>query len=540
MSRNRWLAALACALVLVLTAAACGGDDDGSSAEEDSSSTSVSSSETTTSVADTPVQGGKATFLRQGEVASLDPVRMVGTGVGDGQYGHALYGSLLLTDPETFETEPFMAESFEPNADATVWVLKLRPGITMSDGSAYDAAAVKANWERAKDVANRSPSLTTLFQVASMEVTDPMTLTVTLTAPNAQFDKAIARTGINFIASAKALAEGTDLTSEAVGAGPYRLKEWLRDDRMVLERNPDWTLTDGPYLDEITFRILSEEEQRVDTFLTGDADALWTATAASAARGVEELDGAAFTSVNITTGQAFVFNTVKPPFDDLRMRKAFAQGVDWQALVDVVNGPGSVAPYNFTRADTPWFDEKATLPPYDTAAAQALIDEYAADNGGGPVKIVFNANQSSLDQARVKFVQAALSQLDNIEVEVEVLDGATNVQRVFAGEYMVASFGFPTLDPDPGLYGAVHSTSLNNYAKYNNPEVDELLDQARVTEGQAERKALYDQVYETLAEDLPFYPYIDATYGWVSAPDLRGMTLSLDSILRYELLWKQA
>jgi ABC-type transport system substrate-binding protein len=252
------------------------------------------------------------------------------------------------------------------------------------------------------------------------------------------------------------------------------------------------------------------------------------------------MDDATFTSVNITTGQAFVFNTVKPPFDDLRMRKAFAQGVDWQALVESVNGPGSVAPYNVTRVDTPWYDEKATLPPFDTAAAQALIDDYAADNGGGTVRIVFNANQSSLDQARVKFVQAALNQLDNIEVEVEVLDGATNVQRVFAGEYMVASFGFPTLDPDPGLYAAVHSKSLNNYAKYNKPEVDKLLEEARITQGQAERKALYDQVYETVAEDLPFYPYLDATYGWVSTPELRDVTLSLDSIVRYELVWKKS
>jgi peptide/nickel transport system substrate-binding protein len=529
-----------CALLLALFAAACGGDDsddDGGGAQP---TTTQGGSETTQPADDEPVAGGEATILLYSEIGTLDPVKMTASGGSDGQRGYALYGSLLTTNSETHQAEPLLAESFEPNADATVWTLKIKPGITMSDGTPYDANAVLANWTRAKDVANRSPSLTTLLQVKEMAVTDPLTLTVTMATPNAHFDKAVSRNGINYIASAQALAAGTDLTSQAIGAGPYLLKEWLRDDRMVLEKNPNWKGGEGPYLDTITFRVVSDEDQRIDTFATGDADSFYTSTPASIARAEEEVDGAYYSSVDVTTGQAFVFNTTKPPFNDVRMRTAFVQAVDWQAMADAVFGEGAEALTNFTLEGTPWYDPDATLPPYDVAAAQALIDEYVAENGGTPVQINYTAFQQSLDQARAEFIQTAINQMDNVRMEVQVGDSPSNISKVLAADYMVSSWGFPTLDPDPGLYVSAHSKSFNNYSKYNNPEVDALLDQARVASDDTERKAIYDQVWEILAVEIPYYPYVKTTNGFVSSPDLRGGEVILDGILRFDLLGKAA
>jgi peptide/nickel transport system substrate-binding protein len=539
--RKPWLRILLAALLVGLFASACGDDDSGDSAGGDSTTApGADGGETTTTAEATPVAGGEATILLYSEIGNLDPVKMTASGGSDGQRGYALYGALLVTDPETHEAEPLLAESFTANADATVWTLKLKPDIVMSDGSPYDAAAVKANWDRAKDVANRSPSLTTLLPVTTIEVTDPLTVTLTLSAPNAHLDKAISRVGANYIASKVALDAKTDLTNTAIGAGPYTLKEWLRDDHMTLEKNPNWKGGEGPYLDTITFRVVSDEDQRIDTFVTGDADAFYTATAASVSRALDEVDGAAFTSVDVTTGQAFSFNTTKPPFDDVRMRTAIAQAIDWQAMADVVFGEGMVAPYNFTLEGTKWYDANATLPEYDPEAAQALIDDYVADNGGTPVKVAWTAFQQTLDQARVEFIQTAINQLDNIEVEVQVGDSPTNIQKVLAADYMVTSWGFPVLDPDPGLYAAVYSTSFNNYSKYNNPEVDALLDEARLLTDDTARKAIYDQVFEILAEDIPFYPYLRTTNGFVSSPELQGSAVILDGIYRFDLLWKAA
>jgi peptide/nickel transport system substrate-binding protein len=531
---RRWWRLLLALLVVTLIAAGCGSDDDdGEDAQEGGTDTTEQETD------GEPVEGGSATILLFSEIGSLDPVKMTASGGSDGQRGFALYGGLLTTNPETYRAEPLLAESFEPNDDATVWTLKLKSGITMSDGTPYDAAAVKANWDRAKDVANRSPSFTTMIPVTSIEVTDPLTVTVTLNSPNAHFDKAIARVGANYIASAKALADKTDLTSTAIGAGPYLLKEWRRDDRMVLEKNPQWKGEGGPYLDTITFRVASDEDQRIDTFTTGDADAFYTATPASVKRAKDEVDGAEYASVDVTTGQAFVFNTTKPPFNDLRMRKAFVQGVDWKALAENVFGEGAEAPYNFTLEGTPWYDAQAKLPPYDPEAAQKLIDDYVAENGGTPVTINYQAFQQTLDQARGQFIQTSLNQLDNVEVKVNVGDSPTNIQRVIGAQYEVSSWGFPTLDPDPGLYVSAHSKSFNNYSKYSNPEVDATLEEARLLTDDDERKKLYDKVWRQLAKDVPYYPYVKTTNGFVGAPDLHGLAVIWDGIIRVDLLWKE-
>jgi peptide/nickel transport system substrate-binding protein len=527
------------ALIIGLFATACGGDD-GDSEASDTTAAGGDTGETTTEAPGTPQAGGDATILLYSETGSLDPVKFTGSGGADGMRAFALYGALLTLDPVTDTVEPLLAESFEPNADFSVWTLKIKDGVTMSDGSPYDAAAVNANWTRMKDVANRSPSLTTLLQASTITVTDPLTLTVTLAAPNAHFDKAIARVGANYIASATALAAGTDLTSDAVGAGPFTLVEWLRDDRMVLAKNPDWKGSEGPYLETLTFRVVGDEEQRIDTFITGDADAFYTATPASVIRAEDEVEGSEYASTEVTTGQTLVFNTTKPPFNDVRMRTAFVQAVDWQAMADNVFGEGAVAPYNMTLEGTPWYNENAGLPEYDTAAAQALIDDYVADNGGAAVTINYTAFQQSLDQARAEFIQTSINQLDNVQVEVQVGDSPSNIAKVLAAEYMVSSWGFPTQDPEPGLYYASYSKSFNNYSKYNNPEVDALLDEARVLSDEAERKALYDQVWEILAEDIPYYPYVKTVNGFVTSPDLQGGEVYEDGILRFDLLWKSA
>jgi peptide/nickel transport system substrate-binding protein len=533
-----WLRILLAALLVGVFATACGGDDSDDSTEPGSTQPGDTGDTATTEDPGTPVAGGEATILLYSETGSLDPVKFTGSGGADGMRAFALYGALLTLDPVEDVVEPLLAESFEPSADFTTWTLKIKPDIVMSDGSPYDANAVLANWTREKDVANRSPSLTTLLQVADMTVTDPLTLTVTLAAPNAHFDKAIARVGANYIASAEAIASGKDMTSEAVGAGPFLLDSWIRDDRMLMSKNPNWKGSDGPYLDKLTFRVVGDEDQRIDTFVTGDADAFYTATPSSVMRAQDEVKGSQYASSEVTTGQTLVFNTSKAPFDDVRMRTAFVQAVDWQGLAQAVFGEGAEATTNFTTEGTAWFDEKATLPEYDPAAAQALIDEYVAEHG--EVTINYTAFQQSLDQARAEFIQTALNQLDGVRMEVQVGDSPTNISKVLAGDYMVSSWGFPTQDPEPGLWSAVYSKSLNNYSKYNNPEVDQAIDQARVITDQAQRKALYDTVWEALAKDLPYYPYVKTVNGFVTSPDLRGGVVYEDGILRFDLLWKAA
>jgi len=110
---------------------------------------------------------------------------------------------------------------------------------------------------------------------------------------------------------------------------------------------------------------------------------------------------------------------------------------------------------------------------------------------------------------------------------------------VLAGTYQVSSWGFPVLDPEPGLFGAAKTGQPTNYSKYSNAEVDKALDAGRISTDPVERKKLYDIVFEQLAKDVPYVPYAVTINGFVVSPKLRGGTVGSDGILRFDLLWKK-
>ena len=534
--RLRWLAL---PLVLSIIAAACG-DNKGTGAPAGTAgATATAASGPTTTAVEVPVAGGSATILLYSEIATLDPVKGTGSGGSDGQRFHALYGGLIGYDANKNVVDGIQAESLKPKGtDYANWQLKLKPNMKFTDGTAFTATSVKVNWERDNVAANACPCRGVAATIKTLTVVDPLTLDITLLSPNAHFDKNIERITMNYIASDKAIADGVDMTSKPVGAGPFTLDQWIRDDRMVMSRNPDWLGGKSPaYLDKLTFRVVGDEDQRIDTFTTGAADAFYTSTPGSVTKALKNVKDSYYASIGVTTGQSWVMNNATPPFNDVRVRTAFVQGVDYAVLAKDILG-GATPADNFTVKGTPFYDEKAVLPKYDPAAAQKLIDSYVAEkNGGQPIKITMNAFQQTLDQARVKFVQTSLGQLKNIQVEIQTNDSATGIGKVLRGEYQISSWGFPVLDPEPGLFNAAKSGLPTNYSKYSNADVDKALDAGRITTDQTERKKLYDTVWEALARDLPYVPYVVTTNGFVLSAKLRGGTVFTDGILRFDLLW---
>ena len=203
-----WIAVL---LALVLVAGACGDDDDGGAASGDGSAAADGSGSedgsddgaAVDSGADgsadaggaedggaddgatdgssddgeavTPTPGGSATFLVFSEITSFDPIQMTGAGSADGNRALAVYDQLLRLDNATGEIAPHIAESFEPNEDYSVWTLKIRPGVLFSDGTPYDAAAVKFNWEYMRDTEG-SRSAASTANMVELNVIDDLTL----------------------------------------------------------------------------------------------------------------------------------------------------------------------------------------------------------------------------------------------------------------------------------------------------------------------------------------------------------------------------
>lgn len=542
---------LAILLVFSLFAAACGDDDDDDAgtvtddgvvddgtaddATDDTDDDGTADDDAADDAPDgEPEVGGEATILLFSEVGTLDPVSSTGSGGSDAQRFFPIYGAIVTMDIDEGGILNYFAESFEANDDYTQWTLTLVDGIVFSDGTPYDAEAVKTNWERLQDPDNRSPSIGIARSIESMEA-DGNVLTINLVAANAHFPNSVSRVGgMNYIASPTAIADGHDLVNDPVGAGPFLMANWIRDDRMILERNPDFVFAPRPYLDRITLRVVGDEQQRIDTFGTGDADAFYTSTPGSVVAAENTGRAAGYASVEVGSGQTFVFNNAAPPFDDPRVRRAFVVGVDHQALVDIVFGEGAVAATNFSKE--PFFTEDGAIPGYDPDEAQELFSEAAAD-AGGEIVIELQGFQQTLDQRRVEFVQSQLNQYDGVRVNVTINDSPTSIGNVLQGDFQVSSWGFPWEDPVPGWYNAMRSELPTNYARYSDPEVDEALDIALTTSDFDTRKEQYDITFAAAARDLPFWPYVDTVNGFVYSNRLQGADVWQDGILRFDELW---
>src|SRR5690554_2524902 len=358
---SRRIAAAALAAAMIAGLSACAPESSSPSASPDGE----------------PVAGGDATIILGIEaVRGLDPAFLFNlTPSGDANRMSAIYDVLFWSDAKTGEVTPQLGESLEPNDDGTEWTLTLNEGITFTDGTPLDAEAVVFNYERIQDPATGSP-LAGLLEGASFTVADDTSLTIALPEPNLQFDRVLA-TSLTHIASPTAIENDADFANNPVGAGPFVLEEWVRDDHMTLVRNEDYFKEGEPYLDSITFTPIKDPTQRINTVSTGQAHAAVPGSELSFKESATG-SGLEVTSAPTGGGPLLMFNVENAPFDDVRARQAVQLALDINDLTAVVD-PGSSAPQSFYAPDSAFFPSESIFVQPDKDAAQELFDELAAD-----------------------------------------------------------------------------------------------------------------------------------------------------------------
>ncbi|WP_244865584.1 ABC transporter substrate-binding protein [Rhodococcus sp. B50] len=507
--RRRMFAAVAvaCSAVLVLGACGSGGSD-------------TASAQDTAAVGD-PVAGGSATVLQAGEPRSLDPAALSNTWAHQPVLGNALYGELMITNNDTFDVEYRMATDFSTEDNGKTFTLTLRPDLKFSDGTPLDAAAVKFNWDRLKDPALASTTIRQAVQIESTEVVDPATLRVTMVEPNPQFAQAIVAGALNWIASPAALEQGQQAFDEnPIGAGPFTLVSWTRQDAVELEKNESYWDAPKPYLDRLTIRTVADYNQRINAASTGAADlsmeSSWTS--------LNRAEGAGLaTQVTETGGGQFVaMNFRRAPFDDERARRAVSLAVDLDALNTVVyNGEGEV-PHTLFPESSPYYSD-IKLSETNAEEAQKLFDELAAE--GKPVSFTYLSYPTTESRSLGEAIQAQLAAFDNVDMKVEVLDFPTLTARNGARDFDMVISSSITQDPDFPLSIAFDSTSTGNFTGVNDPELDAALERGRFGATVEERKEAYDVVQQRLADQVVGLWYVRATPSVAYSKDLQGVQL---------------
>ncbi|HSA53707.1 MAG TPA: ABC transporter substrate-binding protein [Yinghuangia sp.] len=513
-TRGRVLRTLRFGLVaaLVAVSAACAGSSGGSAPDPNA----------------TPRRGGDLTMLVLGEARGLNPYTAVTSPQGDGSKLSALYDVLLWSDPSTGTVRPQMAESMLPDHESLVWTLTLRDGIRFSDGAPLDAEAVKTAWEKHLDPKLQSAAGGTVKQL-TLTVLDARRLSIKLPSPNANFDRMVARL-LNYIPSPRTLASDTALAASntaPVGAGPYKLREWVPGSHMTFERNPDYWQHGKPYLDTVTMRISKDTSKDVAAVDDGDADLTLTSDPVQVAEADDR--GLAVSEISLSGGVSLAFNTRdKRPLADSNLRRAIALSLDTEDINRVFyEGKGRPAKGIF-ESSSPLGNIQLSLPQNDPARAAALFAQ-ATDNGRKPIKVTYAAPNTPRSVQLAQYFKERIETASNrtMTVELVVLDLHVVPKRVNIDlDFDITTSATAADDPEPTLYQFLHSKSgPANLTGYQNPKVDAALETARLSTDRTTRSEAYTRVQVELINDMPFFVFQESLAVTVATPKLTGVQL---------------
>ncbi len=412
-------------------------------------------------------------------------------------YSHVLEG-LLMLDPQGVP-RPALAESWTPSADARTWTFKLRQNVKFHDGTDFTAEDVKYTIDRILNPETRSPQRGSLAQIASVDAVDRHTVRITTRAAFLPILTNLA-TSAYIVPRAYHSRVGREFARRPVGTGPYRWVEWVPDERIVLEANPDY-YAGRPSMDRVQFRFIPEASVRLAELESGGLDLI----AGIPAQDLRRLRVSLLLDLHEVTGTNYrlmALNTSVKPYDDVRVRRAIAHAVDKQKIVDVV-WPGRGVVAEGPIPPTSWaYDERFKGLGYNVTRAKQLMAE-----AGQAAGFDMNYLMSETEELRreVPLLIDMLKQI-NINLKVIAVDFPTLLDRLLKANYDVLRVGWTTNpEPDSLLYSPFHTSSIGgfNFTKFRSARVDELLDRGRTVPNQNERIRIYREAERLIVQDAP-------------------------------------
>lgn len=499
--RNFLLLLMLLALSLVL--AACAGGSDG----EESSDGSDDSTEKT----DNESEGNDPSdfvIATISDAAKLDP--HMTTDVPSYNIITNLFETLVKKD-ENEEIIEGLATSWD-NPDDKTWVFELRDDVQFHDGEAFNAEAVKKNFERILDEELAAPRAFIFEVISDIEVLDEHTVQFTTEYPFAPLLAHLTHP-VGSIISPKSIDEdyaaiedgkevGTVINDEPIGTGYFKFDSWDRGTEVKIVRNDDYW-GEQVNLNSVTFKAIPDGGTRLAELETGYAHLIEPVQPSEVGQ-IEASDNA-YMDDELSSSLNYVgFNLEKEPFNDPKVRQAITMLINKDEMLEgiyegfglVAKGP--LAPGVFG------YDENLEALSYDPEKALELLAE-AGYEDGFKTTVWTNDNQQRMDMAVL--IQDSLKEA-NIEVEVEVVEWGAYLDKTANGEHDMFILGLtnPVGDADYFLSQLFHSENKGasgNRSFYENAEVDQLLEEARAEGDEEKRQQLYTEIQEILIEDAP-------------------------------------
>lgn len=482
-------------------------------------------------------QGGNMTISIPSDIVSLDP-----HGSNDDpseQIRDTIYEPLVTHD-EDLKLVPALAEEYE-QVDETTWRFKLREGVKFHDGSDFNADVVKANIERIQDPARASARESYFDMVGEINIIDDYNIELVTEYPyapllnnlshgagkmiskeliDADYQNALEQAESNLSLEeyyelrnrggeehGQVVEDISQYVGEKVETGPvgtnyFKFESRNPGEETVVSRNDDYWDTPA-LLDDITFKVVTEPASRIAELESGSSDAIISTLTSNTDR-VEQTDGMTLMRSDAVNVDYIGFNTSKAPFDDPKIRQAISHAFNSEAVLDgVYNGSGMPANGPLAPALLGYSEELQGLE-YDMARAEELLAEAGAEDL--TINLMVNDdNPERLDVAL--WLQESLNEI-GVTLNVEQVEWGAYLDATGNAEHdmFILGWGNTTGDPDETITSLYHTDNAGNNgnrAFYSNPELDEILDNARQETDEAVREQMYIDAQEIIIQEAP-------------------------------------
>ncbi len=479
------------------------------------------------------------------EPQDLDPQAI--SGIPEHTLVGALFEGLVTEDPKDLHPVPGVAESWDISADGRVYTFKLRPNAKWSNGTPLTADDFVRSYQRMlspKFAAEYAYLLynvlegakayydgqTSDFGTVGVKAVDPHTLEIRLKNPTPFLLQVIAShyawgvVPVDVILQHGALEQKrTNWTrlGNLVGNGAFRLKEWVPNQRIVMDRNPHYWDAANVKLDEVVFHPVDDYAAEERMFRTGQLDLTYEFPNAKIdtyrrdypdALRMEPYLGVYF----------FRCNVARPPLSDKRVRQALALAVDREALVKHVMRGGQEPAYALTYPGVAGYTPLARLQGSVAEAKRLLADAGFPDGRGLPeIPLIYNASDNN--KAVAEAVQDMWKRNLGVTIRLENQDWKTYLDVQDTKNFTLQRAGWIADYVDPHVFLELWETnSGNNDSNWGNAEYDRLLQQALAAPTLEERYALYQKMDAILVDELPAIPLFYYTTVRAVSPKVRG------------------
>ncbi|MGH7212455.1 MAG: glutathione ABC transporter substrate-binding protein [Acetobacteraceae bacterium] len=412
----------------------------------------------------------------------------------------------LLSFDRNMKVIPLLAEKYEANDKATEFTFHLRQGVSFHDGTPFDAEAVKVNFERIANPANRLKRQGLIAMLDRVDVVDKYTAKCVLKSPFGAFLPTVAHPSLQLLSPAAIKKYGKEIGRNPVGTGPFSFASWTPD-TLKVRKNPKYWQQGMPYLNDVTVRSNPEDGARIAMLQAGEAQFVYPVPP-QLAKIIQNNPKLALVNDPSIVVRYVAMNVTKKPYDDPRVRQAMNHAVDKKAFIRVVYS-GFATPLLSAQPPHVTFYSQQTEYPFDPAKAKQMLA--AAGHPNGFEAVMWGANNTQ-SITGMQFLQQQFAAV-GIKARVEPLEGGVMASRIWTVQHPEDSklelyyggWSSSTGDADwalrPLFATSAFPPSLYNVGYYSNKDVDADLQGALQTADAEKRSGFYADAQKRIWDD---------------------------------------